>query len=125
MWSAPKRYAALYSILFFSLLCNFCITGLAPGFGQLEAEFKVSITDLTYLISVGVLGEGMGCFTIAPLAKKIGKRPIWLSTVIVFFFCNIWASCARSYPSLLVARLLATWAGSSWIHSYLLTVLIP
>lgn len=53
----------------------------------------------------------MGCFTVAPLAVRFGKRPVWLGCMTVFFVCHIWAAASQSYASLLVARLLASWAG--------------
>lgn len=50
---------------------------------------------------------------IAPLAVKLGKRPIWLGCMTGFFICHIWAACSKNYASLLVARLLASWFGMS------------
>jgi predicted MFS family arabinose efflux permease len=97
--------------LWLSGLCNFCITGLAPGFGEIIAEFDVTLTQVTWLISACLLGEFMGCYTVAPFSTRYGKRPIWLLISLIFFLCNIWASLAKSYPSLLLARFFASWAG--------------
>jgi hypothetical protein len=58
----------------------------------------------------------IGCFTVAPLAVRFGKRPIWLGCMTVFFVCLIWAAASQSYASLLVARLLASWAGK-WLYA--------
>jgi len=101
------------AILCFSGMTNFGISGISPGFGQLEEEFGATIDQLTYLISVTGLGMGMGCYTITPLATLLGKRPIWLGCMTVNLVCNIWAASAHSYPSLLVARFLASWAGKT------------
>ncbi|KAH8816701.1 major facilitator superfamily domain-containing protein [Xylogone sp. PMI_703] len=112
-WPLYKRIAAFYSILLFSALCNFCITGLAPGFEELHKDFGNPISQLSYLISVTGLGEAMGCFSVAPLASKFGKRSVWLACMLVFFICNVWSAVAKSFASLLVARLLATWAAGT------------
>ena len=109
-WPYRKRVAAFWSVLWLSGLCNFCITGLAPGFEQLIVEFDISITQATWLISACLLGEFMGCYTIAPFATKYGKRPVWLIIALLFFVCNLWASVAKSYVSLLLARFFASWA---------------
>lgn len=53
----------------------------------------------------------MGCYTIAPLAIRYGKRPLWIGCALIFFVCNIWAAVAKSYTSLLLARFFASWAG--------------
>ena len=59
-------------------------------------------------------GECGGCFTLAPLIDRVGRRPVWLGCSIWYFVCNIWAAKAQSYSSLLVARFLASWtAGCS------------
>lgn len=89
---------------------NFCITGLAPGFGQIFEDFHSSTTQLSYLISGPGLGEALGCFLIAPLASRYSKRPLWVGCSMIFFICNIWAALSPSYPSLLVARIFAAWA---------------
>ncbi|OAG40130.1 hypothetical protein AYO21_05608 [Fonsecaea monophora] len=112
-WPFTKRVTAFWSVLWLSGLCNFCITGLAPGFGQIIAEFNVTLTQVTWLISACLLGEFMGCYTVAPFSTRYGKRPIWLLTSVVFFVCNIWASVAKSYPSLLLARFFASWAAGT------------
>ncbi|KAJ9604691.1 hypothetical protein H2200_010805 [Cladophialophora chaetospira] len=110
-WPLKKRTMAYYSILMFSGLTNFGISGISPGFEQLAEEFHVSINQLTYLISVKGLGMAMGCFTIAPFSVRYGKRPVWLCCMTGFFVCHTWAAASKSYASLLVARLLASWFG--------------
>lgn len=97
-------------MLWLSALCNFCITGLAPGFGQLIEEFDISLTQVTWLISACLLGEFMGCYSVAPFATRYGKRPLWLICGLFFLVCNIWAAVAQSFPSLLLARFFASWA---------------
>ncbi|KIW12694.1 hypothetical protein PV08_09972 [Exophiala spinifera] len=112
-WPFAKRVAAFWSVLFLSALCNFCITGLAPGFGQLIEEFHISLTQVTWLISACLLGEFMGCYTVAPFSTRYGKRPLWLLCGLFFFVCNLWAAAAKSYSSLLLARFFASWASGT------------
>jgi MFS family permease len=89
---------------------NFCITGLAPGYGQIFDEFHCSTSQLSYLISGPGLGEALGCFFIAPLASRYGKRPLWVVCSTLFFICNICAAVSPNYSSLLVGRIFAAWA---------------
>jgi predicted MFS family arabinose efflux permease len=77
----------------------------------IAVEFGATTSQLTYLIAGSLLGEAMGCFVVAPLASKYGKRPVWLGCIVVFFICNVWAAVSRSYVSLLLARLFASMAG--------------
>lgn len=92
---------------------NFAITGIAPGFGQIVEQFGSNNSQLSYLISLPSLGEGLGCFTIAPLAARIGKRPLWLFCATLFLVCEIWAAASKSYASLLVARFLASFSAGA------------
>ncbi|KAK5043067.1 hypothetical protein LTR13_000838 [Exophiala sideris] len=55
----------------------------------------------------------MGCYTIAPISTRYGKRPVWLLISLAFFLCNIWAAVAKSYTSLLLARFFASWAAGT------------
>lgn len=93
-----------------SFLCNFGITGIGPGFGQIMDEFNCSVTQVTWLVTVCYLGLFFGCYVVGPFAVKFGKRPVWLGITLVFLVCNIWASVAKSYVSLLLARLFASMA---------------
>ncbi|KIW67166.1 hypothetical protein, variant [Phialophora macrospora] len=112
-WSLSRRILIFYNILFFSAMGNFCITGLAPGFGQIFDEFHCSTSQLSYLISGPGLGEALGCFFIAPLASRYGKRPLWVVSSTLFFICNIWAAASPNYSSLLVGRIFAAWASGT------------
>jgi predicted MFS family arabinose efflux permease len=93
-------------------LCNFAITGIAPGIGQVMMEFGCTLTEATWLISACLLGNFWGCYFLGPFALKYGKRPVWLFCVVFFFVCNIWAATAKSFVSLLLARFFASWAGT-------------
>lgn len=92
-------------------LANFCIAGLGPAFGPLARQFHLDNHQLTWLISIASLGMVLGVLTVAPLARKYGKRPVWLGGAVVFFACNVWAAASQSYTSLLLARFFAIWAG--------------
>jgi predicted MFS family arabinose efflux permease len=97
-------------------LCNFCITGISPGLGLIIEEFDCTLTQATWLISACLLGEFLGCYFIAPFSIKYGTRPLWLFICTVFFVCNIWGAVAKSFPSLLLARLFASWAGKRFLY---------
>ncbi|OAL45661.1 MFS general substrate transporter [Pyrenochaeta sp. DS3sAY3a] len=112
-WPYAKRIAAFWSVLLLSGLCNFAITGISPGIGQVMVEFGCTLTEATWLISACLLGNFWGCYFLGPFALRYGKRPVWLFCVVFFFVCNIWAATAKSFVSLLLARFFASWAAGT------------
>ncbi|KIW90070.1 uncharacterized protein Z519_09501 [Cladophialophora bantiana CBS 173.52] len=97
-WPFEKRVAAYWSVLWLSALCHFCITGLAPGFGQLIEEFEISLTgsirdpvrqttSLAYLwpLLLGGTSEPLSVGTLHDIlflherGTQSGVQAIWLS----------------------------------------------
>ncbi|KIW16772.1 hypothetical protein PV08_03962 [Exophiala spinifera] len=104
-WPLWKRLGALHSVLMFTSFVNFSVIGLSPGFGSLAEQFHLNSNELTWLISAPNIGQFIGCFAFAPLANIVGRRPIWLGCALIFLVGNIWAASAKSYGSLMVARI--------------------
>jgi MFS family permease len=52
-----------------------------------------------------MLGLGIGCVISSPTALIFGKRPVYLAGVVLFLASSIWAAASKSYPSLVVARI--------------------
>ncbi|EXJ70650.1 uncharacterized protein A1O5_05640 [Cladophialophora psammophila CBS 110553] len=109
-WTYAKRIMAFYPILFLSTICHFGISGLAPGFEQIVLEFHVGPDKLSWLISICMLGSFIGCYTLALLTDRFGRRPIWLFAALWVFLCSIWGAVSDSYTSLLLSRFFASWA---------------
>ena len=53
-----------------------------------------------------MLGLGLGCVLWSPTAIIYGKRPVYLAGTVLFLASSIWAAAAKSYSSLLVARII-------------------
>ena len=57
-----------------------------------------------YVISVYLIGLGIGQLLHGPLADHFGRRPVMLASLAVYFVCNFAAALAGSFALLLVAR---------------------
>jgi predicted MFS family arabinose efflux permease len=110
-WPTWKRIGALHSVLMCTSFVNFAVIGIAPGFGDLAEEFGLNANELTWLISAPNIAFFIGCFALAPLANTVGRRPIWLGCITIFLLGNIWCATAKSYVSLMLARILTASAG--------------
>ncbi len=103
-----SRFQILMVAICFIL--NFCdgIDVLAVSFSNTEItkEFSLSKTAMGYVFSSGLVGMALGCFLLAPLADKIGRRKILLLALLFITTGMLLVSICNSYPLLLLLRFL-------------------
>jgi len=91
-------------------ILNFCdgIDILAVSFSSTEIikEWGLSKTEMGYVFSSGLTGMMLGCFLIAPLADKVGRRKILLISLLLITIGMLFVSVCNSYQQLLWLRLL-------------------
>jgi len=89
-------------------ILNFCdgIDVLAVSFSSTEIikEWGLSKTEMGYVFSSGLAGMTLGCFLIAPLADKVGRRKILLISLLLITMGMLLVSVCNSYLQLLVLR---------------------
>ncbi|KAK5699467.1 hypothetical protein LTR97_005595 [Elasticomyces elasticus] len=100
---------AALSVVFLS---NYITVSISPILGLVAAKFQASITEAGWLITVNLLFLGLGNLFWIPLSEKIGKRPVLVITSGLFFVSTVWAALAKSYGSLLGARIVQGFAAS-------------
>ena len=98
---------------YFVFLSNFITNAIAPVLILIAEDFDVSVTKASYLFSLNLLFLGLGNLFWIPLSLKIGKRPVLLLTAIMFFASSIWSAVAKSWGSLLAARIIQGFAASA------------
>jgi benzoate transport len=89
---------------------NFCdgIDILAVSFSSTEIikEWGLSKTEMGYVFSSGLTGMMLGCFLIAPMADKVGRRKILLISLLLITIGMLFVSVCNSYQQLLWLRFL-------------------
>ncbi|KAK5686534.1 hypothetical protein LTS10_002654 [Elasticomyces elasticus] len=93
-------------------LSNYITVSISPILGLVATKFQASITEAGWLITVNLLFLGLGNLFWIPLSEKIGKRPVLVITSGLFFVSTVWAAVAKSYGSLLGARIAQGFAAS-------------
>lgn len=78
---------------------------LAAGFNDVATTYNVSLPQVALTTGLYMLGLGLGSVVMSPTAILYGKRPIYLSTSIVFILSSVWCALSPNYASLLVARI--------------------
>ncbi len=94
-------------------LANMYAAGITTGFGEVAMEFHVGNAELTNLISWPVLALGVGNVFWTPTAVCLGKRPTIIAAMAVFLAGCIWSIKAKTFHSLVAARIVASFAGGS------------
>ncbi|QDS74298.1 hypothetical protein FKW77_003792 [Venturia effusa] len=108
-WPLWRKGAILACMSLFAFVANFTSASIASAFPiyATPAVFTPppSFTQLTRLIAVNVLMLGASNIWWLPLANVFGRRPIMLISLLTLTLCSMWAGLAKSYHSLLAARL--------------------
>lgn len=82
-------------------------------------EFGVSQLKATLGLSLYVLGYGVGPLIFSPLSEipRIGRSPVYITTMILYVILSIPTAFAPNYPGLMVLRFLQGFFGSPCLAS--------
>ncbi|RDW29254.1 major facilitator superfamily domain-containing protein [Yarrowia lipolytica] len=105
-WPIWRRDIALLVIGFHSFISGGQTPILASGFNIMAKEFDVTLNTLSYLVGAFMLAMAVGSAILAPTAVIYGKRMIYLISCLIFFGGAIWGGAAKSFGSLIGARII-------------------
>jgi MFS family permease len=80
---------------------------LSPGFINVAQSLDISLDVLAQSTAWLILCIGLGLFITNPLAKIIGRRPVYLAAIVIMFATSIWSATVRQYDSFLGSRIVA------------------
>lgn len=83
-----------------------------PAIHTLALDLAVTVTMINLTITSYMAISGITPAVVGDLADTIGRRPIYLATFLIYFAANIGLAVQRSYPALLVLRMLQSAGGS-------------
>ncbi|MHA8068646.1 MFS transporter [Aquirufa ecclesiirivi] len=73
---------------------------------EIIREFGLSKTEMGYIFSAGLAGMTLGCFSLAPLADKYGRRKIFLISLLMISLGMFGVAFAQAYLPILAWRFL-------------------
>ena len=73
---------------------------------EIITEWGLSKTEMGYVFSAALAGMTLGCFLLAPLADKIGRRKTFIFALIIESIGMLGISVCDNYPLLLFLRFL-------------------
>jgi len=104
-WPSWLRHACLLQLSFNAMMSGFTSAIIIPGFLIIAKAFDVSEQEASYLGSVNVLFLGLGPLVWLPLSQKFGRRASLIAGMLLSFCANIGGAYAKTYGTLMVARI--------------------
>jgi predicted MFS family arabinose efflux permease len=86
-----------------------------PAITELSLSYKVSIELINLTMTSYMVMSGIGPALVSDLADHIGRRPVYISTLSLYFAVNVALACQKSYPALLVLRMFQSLGASGSI----------
>ncbi|KAI6552171.1 hypothetical protein MCOR03_008525 [Pyricularia oryzae] len=80
---------------------------LSPGFVQVSSDLGITVQMLSEATAWLILSIGLSLFLTNPLAKIIGRRPIYIGAIAIMFATSVWGAVTTTYSSFLTSRIVA------------------
>lgn len=78
---------------------------LAPGFVEIAADLNITVNILSQATAWVILLIGISLFIFNPIAKKIGRRPVYAISSIIMLTGSVWGAVSKDYSSFLGSRI--------------------
>ncbi|KAF9696857.1 hypothetical protein EKO04_005704 [Ascochyta lentis] len=118
-WSARYRWYIIILVSAAIFFCNFLAAGPTVVITQVTADFfgappenvnfVSDISKTAYFFTTTALAssmQGIGAFLWMPLIVKYGRRPVYISSFVLYTICAAWAGASQSYSSELASRII-------------------
>jgi MFS transporter, AAHS family, 4-hydroxybenzoate transporter len=104
--SPMSKFQIIIVAICFILNMNDGIDVLIVSFSgsNIAKEWSLSKTELGYIFSAGLTGMTLGCFFLAPLGDKIGRRKVFILSLILITLGMLFVFICTSYYQLLALR---------------------
>ncbi|KFZ14917.1 hypothetical protein V502_05850 [Pseudogymnoascus sp. VKM F-4520 (FW-2644)] len=113
-WPRWKRAGNVTLVSMLTFVAPLASSMFAPGVPSLMKEFdSTSKTLASFVVSVYILGFGVGPLFLAPLSEIYGRVPVYHVTNVLFVIFNVACALATDLNMLIGFRFLAGVAGSA------------
>ncbi|KAJ5733147.1 hypothetical protein N7533_013594 [Penicillium manginii] len=111
-WSTLRK-AVNWTIVLGMTIVTFTLLSIQPIFWQqMIVDLRVDYDQLNQSMSVNYVGLAMGCVVFIPVAKKFGRRPVYIVSASVLLATSFWMSRLETLTELYVCNLLQGLGGA-------------
>lgn len=80
---------------------------LSPGFVEVSQNLGITVEILSQATAWLILCLGLVLFLTNPLAKIVGRRPVYVVAICIMFATSVWGAAVSNYSSFLASRIVA------------------
>jgi MFS family permease len=88
------------------------LTIAVPLWQDMVVELGYTYPQLNNSYGVSAASMSFGCVVFTPFALRYGRRPVYIVTSLLMFFCNIWSAEMKTLGDLYGTNLVFGLAGS-------------
>ncbi|KAL2835756.1 major facilitator superfamily domain-containing protein [Aspergillus pseudoustus] len=114
LWSGPRKTVITMISCGVTAMSAYAAGEYTPPADELTAKWGVSRVVYNLGITLFCLGFGIAPMVLAPFSEINGRRPIFVSSGVVFTVCLIGCGATESFAGLLVARFFLGIGGSTF-----------
>ncbi|OJJ05802.1 hypothetical protein ASPVEDRAFT_153959 [Aspergillus versicolor CBS 583.65] len=111
-WSTGYKVYITILVSLTMIMCNFMAAGPTVAMVEVATDFKQGgdtdlndwISRAAYFFNNSALLQGVSTLFWVPLLNKYGRRPIYISAYILYFFMILGAGLARTYAGEITTR---------------------
>ncbi|GLA73525.1 hypothetical protein AtubIFM55763_004450 [Aspergillus tubingensis] len=103
-WSTSYKIYIAILVSLAMVMCNFMSAGPTVAMVDVAADFNSSVSRAAYFFNNSALLQGVSNLIWVPLLNKYGRRPIYISAYLLYFFMILGAGLAKTYAGELTTR---------------------
>ncbi|KAM0749529.1 MFS general substrate transporter [Meredithblackwellia eburnea MCA 4105] len=103
-WASWRKNVLLVQVAFHAMMGPFSAAAVIPAFEDFVGDYGISITQASYFVSVPIIFLGVFPLIWAPVASRVGRRPIYLISTLVSAGLHLASAYCHSYGTLMVTR---------------------
>ncbi|KAJ5090617.1 MFS general substrate transporter [Penicillium argentinense] len=111
-WSTTRKAVNWTLVLGMTVVIFTALSIQTLFWQQMTIDLQVSYTDLNQAMSVNFVGLATGCILFIPLAKKYGRRPVYIVSTALMLATSYWTSRLNSLTELYICNLLQGLGGA-------------
>ncbi|KAM7218614.1 serine/threonine kinase 16 [Rhypophila decipiens] len=106
-WPQYQKEVILLIVSFTAAIVGAYGPMLSPGFVEIASNLNITVEILSQATAWLIFTLAMVLFLTNPLAKLIGRRPIFIMAIMVMFATSVWGAAVKEYNSFLASRIVA------------------
>ncbi|KAF7597266.1 hypothetical protein BBP40_008108 [Aspergillus hancockii] len=114
LWAEPRKTVITVISCCVTAMSAYAAGAYTPPAEELTAEWKVSNVVYNLGITLYTFGFAIAPMVLAPFSEINGRRPIFVSSGLIFTVCLIGCGATKSFGGMLVARFFLGVGGSTF-----------